>query len=195
VEVEHRVIAPDGEIRWLSWRERALFDARGGLVEYQAVGLDVTDRRRAEEQARRNEELARMVEEQNLELSTPLIPLADGVLAMPLIGRIDEKRARRVMETLLRGVVTSAAETVLLDVTGVTLIDTQVADALVRTAKAVALLGARTVLTGIQPHVAQTLVTMGVDVRGVTTLRSLKEGIAWALRDHASRNERPRREV
>lgn len=191
VEIEHRVIGPGGEIRWLNWRDRAIFDDDGNLVEYQAVGLDVTDRKRAEEQARRSEALVRLVEEQNRELSTPLIPIADNVLAMPLIGRIDEERAQRVLDTLLHGVVASAATTVLIDVTGVTVLDAQVAGALVRTAKAVALLGAQAVLTGIQPRMAQTLVTMGVDVEGVTTRSSLKEGIRWAMQDRAARAGRP----
>jgi PAS domain S-box-containing protein len=104
-----------------------------------------------------------------------------GKVFTPLVGRIDEKRAQLVLETLLHGVVDMAAETVLLDVTGITIIDTQVAEALVRTAQAVKLLGARVVLTGIQPHVAQTLVSMGIEVHGIITLRNLKEGIAWAM--------------
>jgi PAS domain S-box-containing protein len=183
VEIEHRIITPGGEIRWLNWRERALFNDAGKIAEFQSLGLDVTDRKRAEEQAARSEALARLVKQQNLELSTPLIPIADRVLAMPLIGRIDEERAARVLETVLEGVVRERAETVLLDVTGVTLLDTQVAAALMRTAKAVALLGARAVLTGIQPHVAQTLVAMGLEVQGLITLRSLKEGITWAMRE------------
>jgi rsbT co-antagonist protein RsbR len=190
VELEFRVRALGGEIRWINWRNRALFDGGADIVEYQAVGLDVTDRKRAEEQAQRNEALARLLEEQNLELSTPLIPIADDVLAMPLIGRIDEKRAQRVLETLLHGVVASAADTVLLDVTGVARLDAIGADAIVRTAKAVALLGARAVLTGVQPHVAQTLVTMGLDMAGVITRSSLKEGIAWAMQERSSRTGR-----
>jgi rsbT co-antagonist protein RsbR len=193
IEVEHRVITPSGEIRWINWRERALFDDAERVDEFQAVGLDVTDRKRAEEHAARSEALARLVKEQNLELSTPLIPIADSVLAMPLIGRIDEERAERVLETVLEGVVRERADTVLLDVTGVTLLDTRVAEALMRTAKAVALLGARAVLTGIQPHVAQTLVSMGLEVPGLITLRSLKDGITWAMRERAAREVRPGR--
>lgn len=194
VESEHRVITHTGETRWINWIDRALFDEAGNVVEFQAVGLDVTDRKRAEEQARRSEELARLLEEQRLELSTPLMPIADNVLAMPLIGRVDEKRAQRVLETLLHGVVASAADTVLIDVTGVTQVDVQVAGALLRAAKAAALLGARTVLTGIQPHVAQTLVAKGVDVTGVITRSSLKEGIAWAMQGRGSRGARGRRD-
>ncbi|UQA54595.1 PAS domain S-box protein [Polyangium aurulentum] len=189
VEIEHRVIVPGGEVRWLHWIDRPLRDEAGNIVETHAVGLDVTDRKRAEEHAQKSEELREQLvqaQEQALrELSTPLIPIADEVLALPLVGRMDDKRAQMVLETLLEGVVSMAAETVLLDVTGITVIDTHVAEALARAAQAVKLLGARVVLTGIQPHVAQTLVTMGIDMQGVRAVRSLKEGIAWAMQERA----------
>lgn len=133
---------------------------------------DITDRKQAE-QAR---------EELLAELSSPLIPLADGVLAMPLIGTIDAARAERIVETLLAGVEARRARTVILDVTGVRTIDTQVAEALLRAARAVRLLGAEAVLTGIGPEVAQTLVALGVDLRGVSTLASLRAGIEHARR-------------
>lgn len=188
---EHRVIGPDGQIRWLNWIDRALLDDAGAVVEYQAVGIDVTDRRRAEEHLRRNDELREQLlhaqDEALRELSAPLIPIADNVLAIPLIGRIDARRAQLVLETLLDGVKAMGADTVLIDVTGIPAIDTQVAEALVRTARAVKLLGARIVLTGIQPHVANTLVTMQIELQGIMTLRSLKDGIAWAMRTRDAR--------
>ncbi|MDC3955924.1 PAS domain S-box protein [Polyangium jinanense] len=198
IELEHRVLPPGGEVRWLNWIDRAILDEAGNVAAFQAVGIDVTDRRRAEEHATRNEQLrAELIDAQEQalrELSAPLIPIADDVLAMPLVGRIDEKRAQVVLETLLEGVVNMAAETVLLDVTGITTIDTQVAEALVRTAHAVKLIGAKAVFTGIQPHVAQTLITMGVEVHGVITVRSLKDGIAWAIQERgkARKAARPR---
>ncbi len=188
-EVEHRVIVAGGEVRWLHWIDRALRDAAGNIIELHAVGLDVTDRKRAEEHAQRSEalreQLVQAQEQAIRELSAPIIPIADEVLALPLVGRMDDKRAQMVLETLLEGVVNMQAETVLLDVTGIGIIDTYVAEALARTAQAVKLLGARVVLTGIQPHVAQTLVTMGIDMQGVRAVRSLKEGIAWAMQERA----------
>ncbi|AKT39626.1 PAS domain S-box protein [Chondromyces crocatus] len=143
---------------------------------------DVSAERRAE--AERTALQAQVIEAQESvirELSTPLLPLADEVLALPLIGVIDSARASVVLETLLEGVVAHQASTVLIDVTGVGVVDSHVADALIRTAKAVRLLGAEVVLTGIQPHVAQTLVTLGVEVGAIVTLRSLKDGIAFAM--------------
>ncbi|MDI1448670.1 PAS domain S-box protein [Polyangium sp. 6x1] len=190
---EHRVLTPGGDVRWLNWIDRVIFDEAGNVATFQAVGIDVTDRRRAEEHAERNEalraELIHTQEQALRELSAPLIPIADDVLAMPLVGRIDEKRAQVVLETLLEGVVRMAAETVLLDVTGITTVDTQVAEALVRTAHAVKLLGATAVLTGIQPHVAQTLISLGIEVHGVISVRSLKDGIAWAMQERGKRRK------
>jgi anti-anti-sigma regulatory factor len=88
------------------------------------------------------------------------------------------------METLLDGVAQQRARLVILDITGVTVVDSQVAQALIRAAQAVKLLGARVMLTGIQPQIAQTLVHLGVDLSGIQTRSSLQAGIATALRGY-----------
>jgi anti-anti-sigma factor len=116
------------------------------------------------------------------ELSTPLIPVSDNVVIMPLIGTIDTGRAQQVMETLLEGVAHYRATLAILDITGVSVVDTQVAQALIGAAQAVKLLGAQVMLTGIQPQIAQTLVHLGVDLSGIETRGSLQSGIAYALR-------------
>jgi anti-anti-sigma factor len=116
------------------------------------------------------------------ELSTPLIPVSDKVVIMPLIGTIDTGRAQQVMETLLEGVAHHQATLAILDITGVSVVDTQVAQALIGAAQAVRLLGAQVMLTGIQPQIAQTLVHLGVDLSGIETRGSLQSGIAEALR-------------
>lgn len=190
VHTEHRVILPNGSVRWLHWTNRAPLGEGGPLAEFQAIGVDVTERRHAEDEVRRlNAELevrvadkTKRLEQMVRELSTPLMPVADQVIAVPLIGFLDSDRAAATLETVLNGVVTHSARTVVLDITGVGVIDSQVADSLIRLAKAVNLLGSQVVLTGIQPRIAQTLVAQGVGVGGVVTLRTLKEGIAFALR-------------
>lgn len=165
--------------------------------EIRTVALilrDVSAERQAE--AERAELQAQVIEGQRAvirELSTPLLPLADHVIALPLVGVIDSARAAAALETLLAGVVAYQASTVVLDVTGVSVVDSQVADALIRTARAVRLLGAEVVLTGLQPHVAQTVVTLGIDVSELVTLRSLKDGIAYALRRRGAGGDRGRR--
>jgi rsbT co-antagonist protein RsbR len=190
VHSEHRVVRPDGAIRWLHWTNRAPLGEGGPGAEFQAVGVDVTERREAEDQVRslnadlelRVADKTRELREMVRELSTPLIPVADQVIAMPLIGILDSARAAAALETLLQGVTAHRATTAVLDITGVSVVDSQVAAALIRAAQAVRLLGAEVVLTGIRPQIAQTLVALGVDMDGVVTLRTLQEGIAFALR-------------
>src|SRR5262249_31714596 len=116
------------------------------------------------------------------ELSTPLINVTDEILIMPLIGSVDTSRAQAVLETLLVGVSERHAHTAILDITGVPVVDTQVADALLRAAQAVRLLGAQVIITGIRPEIAQTIVGLGMDLRGLATESSLQGGIARALK-------------
>lgn len=115
------------------------------------------------------------------ELSLPLIPLTDRVVVVPLIGTLDEQRAQALLETLLQGAARLGAEVLLIDITGVPLIDTAGADALLRAAQAVQLLGARVVLSGIRPEIAQTLVSLGADMRSIQTYSTLQAGIAQTL--------------
>lgn len=143
---------------------------------------DITERQRAEaERIALKEQVITVQQERLRELSTPLIPIADGVVVMPLIATLDSARAQQVLETLLEGVVRLSAKVAILDITGVLVVDTQVANALLRAAQAVRLLGASMVLTGIRPEIAQTLVNLGVDLRGIVTRGSLQSGIAFAL--------------
>ena len=115
------------------------------------------------------------------ELSTPIIPISDRVMVMPLIGSIDSARAQQIIERLLEGVIESHADSAIIDITGVPVVDTHVAQALLRTAQAASLIGARVVLTGIRPEVAQTLIGLGVDMTDIVTRSTLQSGIAYAL--------------
>jgi rsbT co-antagonist protein RsbR len=115
------------------------------------------------------------------ELSAPIIPIYGGVLVLPLIGAIDTQRATAIMETLLEGVAERNAKVVLLDITGVPVVDTSVAHHLIQAARAVRLLGAEIVLVGIRPEIAQTIVQLGVDLSGISTMADLQGGVAYAL--------------
>jgi anti-anti-sigma factor len=142
---------------------------------------DVTDRLAAERENRRlQEEIIRIQELTLHELATPMIPISDTIMIMPLIGTIDSRRAQQVLDSLLHGIARTRVTTVILDITGVPLVDTQVANALLQAAQSVKLLGAQVVLTGIRPEVAQTLVGLGVSLQGIITLRTLQLGIAYA---------------
>lgn len=150
----------------------------------QVLFTDITARKEAEQALLRSQAQAQMIEAQEdllRALSAPLIPLGDGVVAMPLVGRITPDRASRIVEALAQGVVDQAAQAVILDVTGVPEADAGVAAALGRAALALRLLGAEVVLTGIQPAMARALVEIGVDLPEVTTRGTLRDGIAHAL--------------
>ena len=114
-------------------------------------------------------------------MSTPLIPITDHILIMPLIGTIDSERAEQVLSAALEGVQSSRGQVVIIDVTGMKHVDTSVAGTLINTAKALRLLGAETVLTGIRAEMAQTLVRLGIDLATIVTRSNLQSGIAYAL--------------
>lgn len=118
-----------------------------------------------------------------LELSTPVIQVWEGILVLPLIGTIDSPRTRQIMESLLTEVVETQAEYVILDLTGVSVVDTAVAHHLMKTVEAAELLGTRCILTGISPAIAQTIVHLGVDLGHITTAATLKIGLQQALKN------------
>lgn len=144
----------------------------------------------------RTREILHMQQERVRELATPLIPLLDHVVIMPLIGTIDAERAQQVMDALLVGVETHRATIVILDITGVHRMDTRVAQTLLHAAQACRLLGAQVILTGIQPQVAQNLVHLDANLSGIITRSTLQTGIAGILRSTmsvAASPVRPRR--
>jgi len=114
------------------------------------------------------------------ELSTPVVPLLEGVLVMPLVGTIDSQRGRQILERLLQVVIQQRAQIVLVDITGVPVVDTAVAHTLLEAVQAVRLLGGEVVLVGVTPEVAQTLVSLGVNLRGIVTRADLQGGLAYA---------------
>lgn len=116
------------------------------------------------------------------ELSASLIPVFDKISVMPLVGTIDTERAKLIMENLLNGVVKQRAEVVLLDITGVPVVDTMVAHHIIQAADAVRLIGAKCMLVGIRPEIAQTIVALGIDLNDFTTTSTLQRGMEEALK-------------
>ncbi|MUK89714.1 STAS domain-containing protein [Ornithinibacillus sp. L9] len=115
------------------------------------------------------------------ELSAPLIPVLEGITIMPLIGTVDTDRAKLIMENLLEGVMQHNSEVVLIDITGVPVVDTMVAHHIIQAAEAVRLIGATCILVGIRPEIAQTIVNLGIDLGKFPTKSSLKKGFTTAL--------------
>lgn len=155
----------------------------GNIIAVMGLFRDLREQYRQEtERAALQQQIIDAQRDSLRELSTPLIPITDDVLIMPLIGTVDSQRAQMIMEALLNGVAQHHADLVILDITGVSVVDTQVAHAFVQAAQAVRLLGAQVMLTGIQPQIAQTLVNLGVDLHDIQTRANLQGGIAVALR-------------
>lgn len=179
---EQTHVRRDGEpvivaTRWVLKRDEA-----GETATILQIDTDITARKRAEEaEARRQHEIIRAQALAIEELSTPLIPITDDILVMPLIGMMDSVRAQQVLQNLLAGLGHGRGKFVILDITGVPLVDTAVANALLRAAQAARLLGAEVILTGIRPEVAQTLVNIQADFSNLITRGTLQSGIAHAL--------------
>lgn len=131
-------------------------------------------------QKNREDVIARQQEEM-LELSTPVVKLWDGILALPLIGTLDSARTQVVMESLLQQIVSSGAEIAIIDITGVPTVDTLVAQHLLKTVAAARLMGADCIISGIRPQIAQTIVHLGVEL-DVMTKASMADAFALALR-------------
>jgi rsbT co-antagonist protein RsbR len=182
--VSYRWITRDGRILWVTSRMTLIRDAAGAPIGMRGVTTDVTEVKQAEAQRvelAMRAEMMRAQEDALLSLSTPMVPIDDDLVAMPLIGTLDLRRLDRVQQALLEGVTRTRARTVILDVTGVPEMDAQTAEALIRTARAVSLLGAEAILTGIRPEVASMLVQFGADLGSITTRSTLKAGIAYAM--------------
>ena len=132
-------------------------------------------------QKSREDVIARQQEEM-LELSTPVVKLWDGVVALPMIGTLDSARTQIVMESLLQRIVETGSEIAIIDITGVPTVDTLVAQHLLKTVTAIRLMGADCIISGIRPQIAQTIVHLGVELDGVTTKATLADALALAFK-------------
>ncbi|WP_018681183.1 STAS domain-containing protein [Actinokineospora enzanensis] len=170
--------------------KRAMFELldqaeiAGGLAEVVAFSLllDAFGLWTFETFAKAREEVIDEQAEQLLELTTPVVKLWDGVLAVPLVGTLDSARTQVVMEKLLESLVTTGAAHAIIDITGVLAVDTQVAQHLLKTVMAARLMGAECTISGIRPHIAQTIVGLGIEFGDITTKASLADALRHALR-------------
>lgn len=151
---------------------------RGTLVS--AAIRDVTERREQELRLQRQRD-------EILELSTPVIQVWDKVLALPIIGTLDSLRAARLTESLLEKIAENQAEVIILDISGVPMIDTQVAQHLLKTVQAAMLMGAASILSGVRPETAQSMVHLGIDIGRLRSRNTLRDALQLALRIVADR--------
>ena len=161
----------------------ALAIARDDSIRGMIVSLrDVTAQKRTEiERMQLQEELLRIQAAALAELSTPLIPISDDIVVMPLIGTIDANRIGQMIDKLAHDLTVTRARAVILDITGVPVVDTHVASGLIQATQVLRLLGSQVIITGVRPEVAQTLVTIGVVLDEIVTRSTLQSGIGYAM--------------
>jgi len=149
------------------WKVSTLLD-KLGLITIEAFQLG-------------REQVIQRQQRELLDLSTPVVKIWDGIVAVPLIGTLDSERTQVVMESLLDAIVVNEAAIAIIDITGVPTVDTQVAQHLLKTVAAARLMGAQCIISGIRPQIAQTIVHLGVDLGDVTTKSSLADALRVAL--------------
>jgi rsbT co-antagonist protein RsbR len=187
--VELQIRRFDGSEIWVTESYVPYRDARGEVVGMVGISLDITERKKTEEALRTStaelqEALGRQEQmfETILELSTPVLSIEEGILLLPLVGNIDTNRSSRIMEALLAGVQRYGAAFAILDLSGVPVVDTSVAQHLLRAASATKLLGAQCILVGISPVIAQAIVALGIDLGELIVCRDLLAGVRYALK-------------
>ncbi|MBA4109077.1 MAG: polyvinylalcohol dehydrogenase [Leptothrix sp. (in: Bacteria)] len=131
---------------------------------------------------RSREQVIKRQQQELLELSTPVVKLWEGVLAVPMIGTLDSSRTQLVMESLLQRIVETGSELAIIDITGVPTVDTLVAQHLLKTVTAIRLMGADCIISGIRPQIAQTIVHLGIDLQGITTKATLADALSLAMK-------------
>jgi len=163
---------------WDSWHIPAPADNRAALV---SMSLDVTEAQEREHELRTRLELIERQQRVIRELSTPIIEVWEGVLVMPIIGLVDSMRTGEIMDSLLQSIGRLRARFAILDLTGIEVVDTATANHLLAMIRAARLLGAEGILTGIHPGIAQTIVTLGVDLNGFVVHATLRQALKHCL--------------
>ncbi len=181
IEVEEEVMQ-GGQMRTKFSTKFPLYDEKDEIYAVGGITMDITEQKEVQaEQERLQQEIIEAQQQALKELATPIIPVMDRILVMPLIGSIDTMRARDITRSLLSGIREHRAKVVILDITGVPIVDSGVADHLNKTIQAARLKGARTIVTGISDAVAETIVDLGIDWTGIETLSDLQTGLIAAL--------------
>ncbi|HSK10588.1 MAG TPA: STAS domain-containing protein [Vicinamibacterales bacterium] len=157
-------------------------DAAAGEIWRTSMLLDQLGLYCVEAYQKSREEVISRQQDELMELSTPVVQLWSGILALPLIGTLDSSRTQVVMENLLQRIVDTNAAIAIIDITGVPLVDTLVAQHLLKTISAARLMGADCIISGIRPQIAQTIVHLGVELNTVVTKATLADAFAVALR-------------
>lgn len=171
----YRLVRPDGQTIWVSDYSVIRRNPGGEITHYFGYLFDITERIEQLERLKKSEQVVR-------QLKTPVLRVWDGVLAMPVLGAVDEERAAQMTETLLTEVSNSAMSVAVLDLTGLDEVDGATMEYLVRMVRAVQLLGCNCVISGISPAVARVIVGLGIDIATLSTFATLQSALAYALK-------------
>jgi rsbT co-antagonist protein RsbR len=189
IENEELLTHQDGSVHVIWTRKFPLKNDQGTPIGSCGIITDITEIRRRQEQVAALEAEIKsqmeIIQTQGAmldELSVPVIQVWENILLLPLIGAIESRRAAQIMESLLESVGRMGAQIVIIDITGVPVVDTSVASYLIRAVQATQLLGCQSILVGISPEIAQTLVGLGVDFSQITTRATLQNGLEYGLK-------------
>ncbi len=184
VDKVQKIKLPDGKEKWLSATKVPFYDGDGNVMGTLGITRDVTRLKTLELE---KQEKIEAQKEELIELSTPVIDVWEGVLTVPVLGALDSERAARIAEALLTEIVEKRAEVAIIDISGINAVDSAVADRIIRTARAVRLVGAEAVLTGVGKGIAQTIADLGIDMEGLKTLSTLKDGLKYVFQKEKER--------
>jgi rsbT co-antagonist protein RsbR len=173
--LEYRILAKNKQFVWVRNEANLLCNAMGQPNLIQGTLTDITERKQAQKVIEIQAAALR-------DLSTPIMQISDNAILLPMIGAIDSHRAKQMMELALSEIEKRHAKVILIDITGVSVVDSQVANAIIQTTQAIKLLGACAVLTGIRSEVAQSIVALGIDLSSIVVHSTLQNGIAYALK-------------
>lgn len=192
--IEEKITEASGKVSWLMIYKAPFYDEQSRVVGMVGIAFDVTARKEMEEALRRNQgEQQALIEQQAQlletirKLSTPVLPVTEDALVLPLIGYIDAARSQQITEVLLSSVQRYQAKWMIIDMTGLSLIDEATAAHLINAIRGIALLGAYTILIGVSPDLARTIVELGINLKGVMTYSDLRSAIKFVLK-HSRKN-------
>lgn len=176
-QIETTRETPDGQLEYFLWECTCLADSSNKASEIQCIGMDITQKKMQDAKRHEQKEL------ELWEMSTPISELWDGILLLPLMGSITAQRAQNMMQTVLHKIADTQSKVLILDISGVEVVDTAVANHFIKLAKATKLMGCLCTMSGVSPAVAQTIIELGIQIDEIKTTGSMKDALEKGLRE------------